>query len=601
MKSTLCICLTSFLLSIHTPTLADVAQDYASAKAYIANQHLTSIETSAVSHAKDVLPEATSQPNESKYYSNPEAMTADVIEKVNEVDSVAAEVVHDAMARPKITVNPNSPEIVFANTVQDNAAEIADGTYQDCSKEVVFQSTSTQKSCSTSMPFELECLNTLSFLIKKTYEPHEQALTFSRAIQAAERPHVSVGTPADSGFVTGISIHVAANTYRTSCFVFYGLEINGVSVGPRQTLCGKQSRALDFDISNLHIPFKDRSVVLTFSGGKLTGAVSGSLVISYEKELKAAEESWSTTCPSVPASCQIDETICFEEGSSAEIEGVSVNPACWKKRDHYQCGSPVSASCQALEEAGCTQISSVCEKEEGGACQSYAQTWSCPDQKAVGTKLQCGEASFCMDGSCETAESEENTDFGTSITELSAVSAAGEEVEKVGTDSTADSESIPIFAGRAAHCREVVLGSLNCCTNHGWANGNLGHCTDEERTLGQAREKGDLVVSVGRYCSSRTLGVCTKHKEGYCIFPSKIAYDVQVGGRRNQLGRGFGSAQTPDCSGISASDIGNINFSKIDFSNTVNDVVSATALPSGDETQTSLEALVMQRIQDSMR
>lgn len=109
------------------------------------------------------------------------------------------------------------------------------------------------------------------------------------------------------------------------------------------------------------------------------------------------------------------------------------------------------------------------------------------------------------------------------------------------------------------------------------------NCSDQEKHLGQAKETG-LVVATGEYCHNKILGVCVEHRKTYCIFPSKLALDVQLGGRSGQLGIGFGNGKNTNCTGISPSQMQQINFSKIDFSNVVADVEKQKLIPDQDGT-----------------
>lgn len=93
---------------------------------------------------------------------------------------------------------------------------------------------------------------------------------------------------------------------------------------------------------------------------------------------------------------------------------------------------------------------------------------------------------------------EEQNDFGTAITELATLGQAGSEISQEAKDTPAP--QLQVFAGLAAKCRDIVLGAMNCCQDTGWANGPIAHCSAQEHKLGQAKEKGGLVVYVGSFC-----------------------------------------------------------------------------------------------------
>ena len=191
---------------------------------------------------------------------------------------------------------------------------------------------------------------------------------------------------------------------------------------------------------------------------------------------------------------------------------------------------------------------------------------------------------FCEDGSCAQVDQEQNDEFSTTITQLSAVNEAGEEAK--------GSISPRLFTGSAAHCRDELLGAFNCCSNSGWANG-LFHCNTEENNIGKAKEDGYRLVYLGRYCSHKTwLGVCTEHKQGYCVFTTKLAYDLQVKGAYRQIHKRFGSAEHPSCRGLSVSQISQLDLDKIDFSNIESDITSKVTLPNASESTAELEVKI---------
>jgi len=91
-----------------------------------------------------------------------------------------------------------------------------------------------------------------------------------------------------------------------------------------------------------------------------------------------------------------------------------------------------------------------------------------------------------------------------------------------------------------------------------------------------------LTVDVGEYCSKKVLGVCLEKKRSYCVFDSKLAQIVQQQGRQWQLGMGFGSAESPDCSGINIPQVQALDFSRMDFKNFYADLEGGSAIPDGD-------------------
>lgn len=164
------------------------------------------------------------------------------------------------------------------------------------------------------------------------------------------------------------------------------------------------------------------------------------------------------------------------------------------------------------------------------------------------------------------------------------LAAAAEDV----THQQTKTNNIRIFTGKAASCRDanlIAVNAMNCCgDSKGWAQGIYASCSAEENLIRTAKKDG-RALKIGRYCSNDVLGICLEHRTGYCVFPSKIAYDVQIQGRGGQLHRGFGSGESPNCSGITPSEMQKINMDNIDFTNVKNNIMQQGNLPNSKKLQ----------------
>ena len=66
-------------------------------------------------------------------------------------------------------------------------------------------------------------------------------------------------------------------------------------------------------------------------------------------------------------------------------------------------------------------------------------------------------------------------------------------------------DTLRVFAGTAATCREYPLEAKNCCALQGWANRlRLSHCRAAEKRLAFARQ-AHRTVAMGRYCAKHLL------------------------------------------------------------------------------------------------
>lgn len=93
-------------------------------------------------------------------------------------------------------------------------------------------------------------------------------------------------------------------------------------------------------------------------------------------------------------------------------------------------------------------------------------------------------------------------------------------------------------------------------------------CDEEEGKLAM-KEGAKLCHTVGTYCSSciRILGRCVScitHTTGKCCFNSVLSRIVNEQGRL-QVGKGWGSAEAPDCSGFTIAQLQSLDFARMDL------------------------------------
>jgi len=91
-------------------------------------------------------------------------------------------------------------------------------------------------------------------------------------------------------------------------------------------------------------------------------------------------------------------------------------------------------------------------------------------------------------------------------------------------------------------------------------------CTQEEQLLGM-RKNQRLCTYVGGWSS----GIFSTPHEGYCCYNSRLSRIINEQGRL-QLGKSYGAAQNPDCSGFTLSEIDKLDFGKIDLSEFIDEI-----------------------------
>jgi conjugal transfer mating pair stabilization protein TraN len=100
-----------------------------------------------------------------------------------------------------------------------------------------------------------------------------------------------------------------------------------------------------------------------------------------------ASDLYAATCRNIGSSC-VDSTPC-KNISGANVCLADLGETCWRWQDTYECIDPAGIDyCAALQQAGCSQISSTCSQYDfNGACIKTTQTYRCGDLvgAAVGT------------------------------------------------------------------------------------------------------------------------------------------------------------------------------------------------------------------------
>jgi len=121
-------------------------------------------------------------------------------------------------------------------------------------------------------------------------------------------------------------------------------------------------------------------------------------------------------------------------------------------------------------------------------------------------------------------------------------------------------------------------------------------CEQEEEVLAMQRGQ-NLCAYVGSFCSRKILGSCVSRKSSYCCFNSRLARMIQEQGRQ-QLGLSWGTAEVPQCEGLSEDQFKKIDFSKLDFSEFVEDINAHVKLPNMGNLQTQNEKTINQKVQN---
>lgn len=90
-------------------------------------------------------------------------------------------------------------------------------------------------------------------------------------------------------------------------------------------------------------------------------------------------------------------------------------------------------------------------------------------------------------------------------------------------------------------------------------------CEPEDQILGMKRGQ-NLCHFAGSYCSVKVpiLGTCLETTESYCCFNSRLARIINEQGRP-QIGKSWGSGESPNCSGFTPAQLQGLDFSQMDL------------------------------------
>lgn len=285
---------------------------------------------------------------------------------------------------------------------------------------------------------------------------------------------------------------------------------------------------------------------------------------------------WKKEC-SLISDCHVMNEQCIEGKETRTINGIPTTLDCWKYQINHQCDLP--DSCASLP-ADCKTTAHTCSLRQNGVCVENEFQKSCPRQRCSTTDLVCGETSFCLDGDCYNPISTQNTEFDQSAAALAGLNAAGKDLGNPPT----------MFRGKPMKCTDKAFGFADCCKDGGWGTDmGLAQCDEEEKALGQAKEK-KLTIALGDYCAEKVLGACIRRKKTYCVYDSKLARIIQEQGNKNQLSSHFGDAENPVCDPITPEQLQEINFGHIDFGDFYEDMHNNMALPNPEEIKNRIKS-----------
>lgn len=544
-----------------------------------------------------VLPDHTANPKERGYYGGITTPGTNLDGPGNKVlaESEAGKAITESILNnPKAPISPKAPFISAGNDVKADAEQVADGSFEGCEAQQVNKTEYTSYNCEQDINVTRTCTrnayitgNNVPIQTQKNLRITD--FTYMRESKQLRADFVAPVTATVLGASFDFTLNASTGGYTQSTTISllgtsvlvpeYGNGSYPLSVSSYRLTKGQTQSAYFYINQNHHQDTFLNGMLRSLKQGKTTFVIK-MLALTEDKEWRG-RVNWSGPCAlSQEVGAQLVASQCTVPGGNRDIvvDGVthSVYSDCWQYTDTYRLQAEDAGTCgQYAANPTCTLATRQCAYAMDGACLHQNVTYSC-ERKISGAAMLCGGEIFCLDGTCAEALSGKSAGFQKAVSQLAAVAVAGEDVTKL------NDVDVRAFTGRGQSCRKAAIGFNNCCKGSGWGSDvGLANCSSEEKALGQARERL-LTVDIGEYCSKKVLGVCLEKKRGYCVFDSKLAQIVQQQGRQWQLGMGFGSAESPDCSGLNVELLQGLDFSRMDFKNFYADLEGGSAIPDGN-------------------
>ena len=478
-------------------------------------------------------------------------------------NDMAAFVYTEDKKRTKVTPNPNSPEMRYAEQLIDGSDTIKEGGCKP-TPPICHTDTTTERCEERVSDAVATCRDELQVTINtKTHS----FLRRSPLTAHYSRFNLGACLPGESRCGPNNLLHLSAHCEGIS-YVTVNYKNKVVSVVQAPTC-----KDLGITLFTKHVP-KGEFLMFTVTERSSDDVWSQGACSTLQ------QKAMNGTCV-----LQKNEP-CLEPDATKIIDGFPIKRACWGHATAYQCIDHIESSCTPWINQGCSEATSTCIAERLDICMAYSKTVSCPKTTCIPQPDVCMPSLPCTDGSCDQTVNEESNDMGEGVSRLGALGGVANEV----STKQVDSNMARIFAGTAIECEKHMLGSRNCCSNDGWADWVI-HCPKKTQDLRKATQEGRSVY-IGEYDD----GIFDTDKHFvYCVYPSTLSSIIQIQGRGQQLHIPFGKPEHPECGGITPEQLERINFNLLTLAPLEQELMSRFQTPDvgaiGDLNQTHVERL----------
>jgi len=559
-----------------------------------------------------VLPNYNATPPESGYYGGVTAGSTNLDTQGNQAlaNSEAGKAITESLLNnPKEAISTDAPFISAGTAAQANAESVTNGSFEGCQAQQVSKTEYSTHICERDVNVTRTCARDVTIIgqyypvsVQKTLRITGFTYNKESGRLRADFASPVTGTVMSANFDFVYAVSTGGYTQSTTISLLgtsvtvpkYGNGNYGLNAMNYALTAGKTESAYFVVNQSQHNDMFLNGMLSSLNSGKTT-FVLNLIVMVQEPEWRGQPQIPGACALSQEAGAALVSSTCSVGGGERQmvVDGVahSVYSDCWQYTDTYRTQEADAGTCATFAgNSACTLATQQCAYSLDGVCLHQNVTYSC-ERKITGTAMVCGGEVFCSDGSCAQIVGGESDSFKKAVSQLAAVAAAGKDVAAM------NDVNVSAFTGHGQSCRKAAVGFNNCCKGSGWGSDvGLANCSSDEKALGKAKERL-LTVDVGEYCSKKVLGVCLEKKRSYCVFDSKLAQIVQQQGRQWQLGIGFGSAESPNCSGINVAQLQALNFAIMDFKNFYADLENGSAIPGGD----ALSERIKQQVADKMQ
>ena len=125
-------------------------------------------------------------------------------------------------------------------------------------------------------------------------------------------------------------------------------------------------------------------------------------------------------------------------------------------------------------------------------------------------------------------------------------------------------------------------------------------CEQSEQITAMRRDQ-NLCMEVGTFCSNELnlliAKICLEHTTTFCCYNSRLARIINQQAKP-QIGKGWGSAESPNCSGFTQAEFAAIDFSRIDLTEFTAEIMANIKMPNVGTMSQQIQTSIQQKVQN---